>query len=118
MVRLLLFTATSVAAWMFAFETFKQILFSHITLWRSHTLTIGFTAILAMLTAYAVGRRLDRRNLKLEADIQERERIGKALRQSEAKYRSLFERNKAGVFRSAADGRFLDCNEAFAQMCC
>lgn len=81
-------------------------------------MTIGFTAILAMLTAYAVGRRLDRRNLKLEADIQERERIGKALRQSEAKYRSLFERNKAGVFRSAADGRFLDCNEAFAQMCC
>ena len=59
---------------------------------------------------------MERLNRELEADIEERERIGKALRQSEAKYRSLFERNKAGVFRSAADGRFLDCNEAFAQM--
>jgi PAS domain S-box-containing protein len=116
MVRLLFFAGLAVAALMFAFESFKQILFPHITLWRSHALTISFTAILAMVTAYAVGWRLDQLNRKLEGDIQERERIGKALRRSEAKYRSLFERNKAGVFRSAADGRFLDCNEAFAQL--
>ena len=31
---------------------------------------------------------------------------------SEARYRMLFERNVAGVFRSALDGRFLDCNDA------
>ena len=33
---------------------------------------------------------------------------------SEARYRLLFERNVAGVFRSTTDGRMLDCNEAFA----
>jgi PAS domain S-box-containing protein len=31
---------------------------------------------------------------------------------SEARYRMLFERNVAGVFRTTLDGRFLDCNDA------
>ncbi|HXZ27734.1 MAG TPA: PAS domain S-box protein [Terriglobales bacterium] len=39
-----------------------------------------------------------------------------ALQLSEARYRSLFERNMAGVFRSTLEGRLLDCNQAFAQM--
>jgi PAS domain S-box-containing protein len=34
---------------------------------------------------------------------------------SEQRYRMLFERNVAGVFRTTVDGRFLDCNAAFAQ---
>jgi PAS domain S-box-containing protein len=33
---------------------------------------------------------------------------------SEARYRMLFERNVAGVFRTTLDGRILDCNEALA----
>ncbi len=33
--------------------------------------------------------------------------------ESEARYRLLFERNVAGVFRSTRDGRILDCNDAF-----
>lgn len=49
-------------------------------------------------------------------DITERRRFDDALRSSEARYRSLFERNLAGVFRSSLDGRFLDCNEAFARI--
>ena len=39
-----------------------------------------------------------------------------ALQASEERYRSLFERNMAGVFRSTLDGKLLDCNQAFAQM--
>ena len=39
-----------------------------------------------------------------------------ALRTSEARYRSLFERNMAGVFRSSVEGRMVDCNEAFLRM--
>jgi len=38
------------------------------------------------------------------------------LRQSEQRYRLLFERNLAGVFRSTLDGVLLDCNEAFARI--
>ena len=34
--------------------------------------------------------------------------------ESEARYRMLFERNIAGVFRTTRDGRILDCNAAFA----
>lgn len=33
---------------------------------------------------------------------------------SEARYRMLFERNIAGMFRTTLDGRFLDCNDAMA----
>jgi diguanylate cyclase (GGDEF)-like protein/PAS domain S-box-containing protein len=35
---------------------------------------------------------------------------------NEARYRLLFERNLAGVFRTGADGRILDCNEACAHL--
>ena len=36
------------------------------------------------------------------------------VRESEMRYRQLFERNLAGVYRTTIDGRFLDCNDAFA----
>lgn len=35
--------------------------------------------------------------------------------QSEERYRMLFDRNVAGVFRSTLDGRILDCNDALVQ---
>ncbi len=35
---------------------------------------------------------------------------------AEQRYRMLFERNLAGVYRSAIDGRMIDCNEAFARI--
>ncbi|HEY0371859.1 MAG TPA: PAS domain S-box protein [Thermoanaerobaculia bacterium] len=35
---------------------------------------------------------------------------------SEARYRLLFERNLAGVYRSTPDGRILDCNDACARL--
>jgi len=38
------------------------------------------------------------------------------LRESEARYRELFERSLTGHYRSARDGRLLECNEAFAKM--
>ena len=49
-------------------------------------------------------------------DISGRRQIEEALRQSEKRYRMLFERNLAGVYRSTLDGRFLDCNESFARI--
>lgn len=48
---------------------------------------------------------------------QRRQRLtAEALHATEHQYRSLFERNMAGVFRSTLDGKLLDCNPAFAIM--
>lgn len=37
-------------------------------------------------------------------------------KRAEKRYRELFERNLAGVFRSTVSGNLLECNEAFVQM--
>jgi PAS domain S-box-containing protein len=42
-------------------------------------------------------------------------RTFRELEASEARYRLLFDRNVAGVFRSTLDGRMLDCNDALVQ---
>ena len=45
-------------------------------------------------------------------DITERKRFEKELRESEEKFRNLFERVQHGLFISSKEGKFLDCNQA------
>ena len=47
---------------------------------------------------------------------QRQNRTFQRLQASERRYRSLFEHNMAGVFCTTLDGKYLDCNEAFARM--
>ncbi|HEY1435290.1 MAG TPA: PAS domain S-box protein, partial [Thermoanaerobaculia bacterium] len=56
------------------------------------------------------------RSIATIADISGRRQIEEALRVSERRYRALFERNLAGVYRSTIEGRILDCNESFARI--
>ena len=49
-------------------------------------------------------------------DITERKRAEEALRQAEAKYRSIFENALEGVFQSTADGYYLSANPALARL--
>ena len=49
-------------------------------------------------------------------DITEAKRVERALRNSERRYRTLFERTVAGVAIVSMSGRVLDCNDAWARM--
>jgi PAS domain S-box-containing protein len=49
-------------------------------------------------------------------DITERKKFERDLKESEEKFRNLFERVRHGLFISAREGRFLDCNQALLEM--
>ena len=49
-------------------------------------------------------------------DLTERQQLEQALGRSEERYRQLWQRNLAGGFRAALNGRILDCNDSFARL--
>jgi PAS domain S-box-containing protein len=49
-------------------------------------------------------------------DITERKRAEETLRQSEAKYRSIFDNAAEGIFQSTPEGKFLTANSAMARI--
>lgn len=57
------------------------------------------------------------RNMQLQVEIQQRERVEANLRQAEAKYRSLFENASEGIFQLTADGHYVAANPAMAEIC-
>jgi len=88
------------------FETqneFSQVLISQTRL------ALLVTTMIAVLAGLGLGVVLNRR-------IAERERAEQTLRESEERYRGLFERVPAGIYRSTPAGQFLDVNPAMAQM--
>jgi PAS domain S-box-containing protein len=61
-------------------------------------------------------RELAQANEALRAEISERKRAEVALRESEQKYRTLFEESRDVIFISTPEGKFLDINPAGAHL--
>jgi PAS domain S-box-containing protein len=59
----------------------------------------------------AVRRALEERRLR-----EQHKQAEESLRESEERYRALFERNLAGVFQTTLEGRILECNLAMANI--
>ncbi|HYI09415.1 MAG TPA: EAL domain-containing protein, partial [Thermoanaerobaculia bacterium] len=67
---------------------------------------------------YSIGRHIDEETIRVWSfrDVTARFAAEAALRESEIRYRLLFEQNAAGVCVSRLDGVILDCNTTFATM--
>lgn len=82
-------------------------------------IAIGIALLLsALLQIYLVLLRRSalRRVQEMAILVVNLQRSEKVLRQSEARYRLLFGRSLAGIYRSTLDGRILHCNESFAHI--
>ena len=55
-------------------------------------------------------------NLSIIHDVSGRQQMNAALRESEERYRSLFENMIDGIYRSIPEGRFVDINTAMVKM--
>ena len=66
-----------------------------------------------LLASFVTQAALAIRNARLFQEAELRRRMAE---EAKERYRLLFERNLAGVLRTAADGRMLECNDAFARI--
>lgn len=84
----------------FVFEASKSAIFPHLTIWESHSITIGFGAMIAGAAAWITIGRQARVLAELAAGQAARERLEmrtRVLRESEARYRQLVEQSPQAI---------------------
>jgi len=98
----LLCAALAAGALMFLFEALKYALFPHIGIWQSHSLTIGFSALVAAAISWRM--------------FCAKERARNKARKSEMEFGAVFEQSVLGIALLNAEGRVLRANQAAQRM--
>ncbi len=68
------------------------------------------------ITLYRRRQHMSQQNAMLLQEVRERQEAEKALKDAEARYRSIFENANEGIFQITEDGRYLEVNPALAQI--
>jgi PAS domain S-box-containing protein len=76
--------------------------------------TVGYVSVRVFVVKDSQGRTV--RTYGVNQDITERKRAEEALRESEKKYRTIFENSIIGVSQALPDGRLIAANAAYARM--
>ena len=90
-------------------ELFKSGLADALAILAYQMMFIGLTFTLTQIVT-------NRIHLDLENDIQKRKRSEEALRESEERFRNIFENSPIGMFQSTPEGKLVNVNLAYANM--
>jgi PAS domain S-box-containing protein len=80
------------------YEGIKSLLFAHIILWQSHIITIIFAGLVASFGAYFPLKKIEILYQKSISELVARKRAQAVLRESEERYRQLFELESDALF--------------------
>jgi PAS domain S-box-containing protein len=103
-------------ALMTLYEAIKQVLFPAISIWESHAITIVFTTLLAASISFWVLKRFHGCYQELLDENRQRRITESTLKESEAKYRLLFEQSHDAIAIVTSDGDYIDVNPAYEQL--
>lgn len=95
----------------------RQSVFSYKTFWLAFggTVAVALAAILLMVAwSQTLRRQVAQRTAALSAELAERARVEEALRESERRYRFLFEESPAGALIMGADGKIVGISKSLA----
>jgi PAS domain-containing protein len=90
----------------------SAVTYSPLNIYTDFVVYLSFTAFFTGITVHRVSQSGSRMKLELE----ERKKAEEALRESEKRYRTLYQNAALGIFHSTFDGRFIDVNPALATL--
>ncbi len=112
LIRSLILVALGAIILVSAFELITDIADPKLSIFQSSEVDVAFSTVVTVVAAYFVIRGRDKLYLLATQEIVARKRSEEALRQSEAKYRTLFETMAQGVTYQDAECRIASINPA------